>query len=240
MYEERFYRKDFANAWNSYEISIEETDILIKTEVPIDQERIRSLIIELREQVKEQIQEAPDFLSSLRPVPGKESAKPIIKEMIHKSAVVGTGPMSSVAGAIAEFVGRELMQFGGQFVVENGGDICIKKNGGIILGIYAGLDNPVNDFLLQINKTGKMLGVCSSSSRLGHSLSLGYADLVTVISESAVFADALATGIANRVCTDADVSRQIDKAKNYRLVKGLVIVKGNTIGLWGDITLAHK
>ncbi len=33
----------------------------------------------------------------------------------------GTGPMAAVAGAIAEFVGRELCRFSPEVIVENGG-----------------------------------------------------------------------------------------------------------------------
>ncbi len=240
MYEDRFYRKTFTDRWHACEINIGQTDILVKTEDRLDKSYISNLIKRLRSEIEEYISRFPEFETSLLPVRKQEPAGPIIQEMIEKTALVGTGPMSSVAGAIAEFMGRRLASAHGQFIVENGGDIWMKKQGDIFLGVYAGFDNPINDFLLKIPNKNGMLGVCSSSSVLGHSLSLGSADLVTVISESAIFADALATKIANRVCTDADVDKETNMAKQYELTRGVMIVRKDKIGLWGGINLVHK
>jgi ApbE superfamily uncharacterized protein (UPF0280 family) len=46
--------------------------------------------------------------------------------MIKTSDQVGVGPMAGVAGALSEFVGRELMKFSNNVILENGGDIFIK------------------------------------------------------------------------------------------------------------------
>jgi ApbE superfamily uncharacterized protein (UPF0280 family) len=45
------------------------------------------------------------------------------------------------------------------------------------------------------------VGVCSSSGRIGHSLSMGNSDVVCVIAKSAPLADAAATALANMVKT---------------------------------------
>ena len=42
----------------------------------------------------------------------------------HKADV---GPMAAVAGAIAEYVGKDLLQYSRNVIVENGGDIFIES-----------------------------------------------------------------------------------------------------------------
>ena len=41
--------------------------------------------------------------------------------MIEAGRKANVGPMAAVAGAIAEYVGRELLDFSPEIIVENGG-----------------------------------------------------------------------------------------------------------------------
>ena len=124
-----------------------------------------------------------------------------------------------------------------ELMVENGGDIFIKKQGNINLSLYAGKGSFVNGLTLLIENKDGEIGICSSSSLLGHSLSLGNADLATVISPSAVFADSLATKLANMVHREEDVGEAVEFAKSFSLTRGVLAVKGEKIGIWGNIQL---
>ncbi|MBC7333830.1 MAG: UPF0280 family protein, partial [Actinobacteria bacterium] len=80
-------------------------------------------------------------------------------------------------------------------------------------------------------------GVCSSSGSFGHSLSLGKSDLVTVLSASPIAADGAATAIANRISTPNDIKPTIDCFKKLDELKGILIIKDDKLGIWGNLEL---
>ncbi len=241
MYENRFYRQELKRTgWFSYEITLSQTDLHILSKDPLDQKYIYERTEKYRNDIQNYIKSYPEFETTLSAFELKGGEPPIVKEMIENTLSLDVGPMACVAGALAEFLGKDLGNFTSGFVIENGGDICIKKKGKISIGIYAGPGNIANNFFVSLQGKDAALGVCSSSSFLGHSLSLGSADLVTIISESTIFADGLATKIANRINTGSDVSRKIEELKEKPFVLGALIVKGDKIGLWGNLELEEK
>jgi len=54
------------------------------------------------------------------------------------AAKAGVGPMAAVAGAIAEYVGNELLEYTNEAIIENGGDIFMKSLKKRTVSIYAG------------------------------------------------------------------------------------------------------
>ena len=84
---------------------------------------------------------------------------------------------------------------------------------------------------------GTGLGVCTSSGTVGHSLSLGKADAVTVIAPSAALADAAATMICNQVQSESDIQRALAFAPKIEEVRGVIIIFGDQIGAWGEVEL---
>ena len=73
---------------------------------------------------------------------------------------------------------------------------------------------------------------------MGHSLSFGRADVVVVLSPSTSLADATATRIGNMVSDDADIPKAVEFAQNVEGLKGVVIIVGDKLGLWGDVKLS--
>ena len=147
--------------------------------------------------------------------------------------------MASVAGAIAEFVGSELLAFSPEIIVENGGDIFLKSLSKRLIGIYAGKSPLTGKIGLEINEEDTPLGICTSSGTVGHSLSYGKADAVIVLSKSATLADAAATAIANLIKQSSDIPSGIEFAKSIDGLKGVVIIEGNTMGLWGEVKISQ-
>jgi len=241
MYQERFYRKNFTKGWFSYEIVSGESDILVKSKRRLDERFISDLLNKYRKDIQDYIERFPEFKSCLSRFPLKRPAPKIVEEMIERTSLLDVGPMASVAGAIAEYLGKELLKFSDELLVENGGDIFIKKEDSISLGLYAGEGSFLNDLTLQIESPSSYLGICSSSSFLGHSLSLGSADLAVVVSTSATFSDALATKLANMVYREEDIQFAIDYACNlaYR-PEAVLILKREKVGLWGNLTIRGK
>jgi len=239
MYESRTYRhwinyKDLI----SFNVVIKETDLYICASSNLKRKAYR-LVSKYRDKLEGYIEQHPAFLTSLEPLPVDENAPRIVKTMSESAARVGVGPMASVAGAIAEFVGSELLAFSPEIIVENGGDIYLKSSEKRIVGIYAG-KSPLTDKIgLEINGEDTPLGICTSSGTVGHSLSYGKADAVIVLSKSATLADAAATAIGNLIKQPGDIPNGIEFAKGIEGLKGVIIIKGANIGLWGEVKICQ-
>jgi ApbE superfamily uncharacterized protein (UPF0280 family) len=145
--------------------------------------------------------------------------------------------MASVAGAIAEYVGNDLLAFSRNVIVENGGDIFLNTDRDIKVAIYAG-DSPLSYRVNLLLKAENMpLGVCTSSGTVGHSLSFGNADAVCVISKSSIMADAVATAIGNLVKSKNDIKIALERGIEIKSVSGILIIVGDTFGAIGEIEL---
>ena len=113
----------------------------------------------------------------------------IVKAMAVAAQKASVGPMAAVAGAIAEFVGKDLLKFSEQVIVENGGDIFIRTDRKRTLGIYAGEDSPFTGKLaIEVDPCESGMGICTSSGTVSHSLSFGNADKVKTGREAMIAA----------------------------------------------------
>jgi len=149
------------------------------------------------------------------------------------------GPMASVAGAIAQYVGIDCLEYSENVIVENGGDIYMNiLNNSVIIGVYAGKSPLSYKVRLKIRAENTPLGICTSSGRVGHSLSFGNADAVCVVSKSAILSDAAATYLCNLVQNDDDIERVLDIGVTIDGVIGLVIINEDKLGVRGEIELA--
>ncbi len=155
--------------------------------------------------------------------------------MVQAANLCGVGPMAAVAGAIAEFVGRELLNYSSEVIVENGGDIFIKSNKERMVSIFAGESPLSQKIILKIEVQKNFIGICTSSGTVGPSLSFGEADAVTVISDSVLLADAAATALGNIIKSEEDIRKGLIYAQKIKGIKGVVIIKEDKMGLWGEI-----
>ena len=221
-----------------FAVTIKETDLYIRATADLHRKASR-IVHKYRYQIEGYIKRSPRFQSSLEPIPMPEYAPDIIKEMIKAGNAAGVGPMASVAGAIAEYVGRELLTYSPEIIVENGGDIYLKTSKNRFVGIFAG-DSPLSGKLgIEVDATDTPLGVCASSGTVGHSLSYGKADAVIVLSESTALADAAARAVGNRVKKTIDIDNAIEFGRTITGLRGLVIIKGDKTGVWGDVKLCR-
>lgn len=222
----------------SFNVTVKETDLYIRATSNLERKTHR-MVLKYREQIEQYIEQNQEFLTSLKPLPTPTNAPRIVLEMIEAGRKANVGPMAAVAGAIAEYVGRELLEFSPEIIVENGGDIFLKITHKRVVGIYAG-DSPLTGKLgLEIKSEDTPLGVCTSSGTVGHSLSFGKADAVVVTAGSATLADAAATAICNRVKSPDDINGAIEFGRQIDGLKGIIIILGSNIGVWGDIKLCE-
>ena len=232
FYRERITAKDLV----SFPILIKETDLLIFADKLLKDEAKNS-VLNYRYQLEDYILKFPYFLDSLNPLALDESAPSIIKDMMRSALLAHVGPMASVAGAIAEFVGKDLLKHTKQIVVENGGDIFIKIAKDLTIGVYAGNSPLSNTLGLKITPDITPVGVCTSSGTVGHSLSFGKSDAVTVIARSTPLADAAATSIGNLVKEKKDIESGLEHAKSIKGIQGALIIVGDQFGAWGNVEI---
>jgi ApbE superfamily uncharacterized protein (UPF0280 family) len=239
IHTERSYRNEtLNNSLTIFTVNVRESDIFVRADNDL-REITLSALHKYRSYLEAYISLHPEFLTSLRPVQFDEFAPPIIRDMIVAGRKADVGPMAAVAGAIAEYVGKDLLQYSKNVIVENGGDIFIQSQHDIHVGVLAG-NSPLSGKLsIIIHKEEMPMGICTSSGTVGHSLSFGKSDAVCVKARSVALADAAATAIGNLVKSKIDISRALRIGMKIDEVLGIAIVCKDQFGAIGDIELAN-
>ena len=199
-------------------------------------EVVKEEIVRQRNLLEEYLKSHPLFKTSLTPVDPEQGAPECVLRMARAAETTGVGPMAAVAGTMAQMAGEAALASGGkEAVIENGGDIFLFSRYVIRIGVFAG-DSPLSRTLtLRIQPEKMPLCVCSSSSVMGHSLSFGRCDLATVFSEDGSLADAAATLGCNLVTREQDIRKTLDTIISIQGIQGILIVKGDKIGIAGDV-----
>jgi ApbE superfamily uncharacterized protein (UPF0280 family) len=235
-YQRRFYR-DWVNAKDLHLARIvdKETDLQILTDRPIDKDFVKARLRLYRFAIENYIAKDRRFLTALKPLKVELNAPVIVKEMSRCADKANVGPMAGVAGAIAGFLGRDLLREGYKdVIIENGGDIFLKTVKRRLIGIYSGRSKLWNRLSLKIKPSDTPLGICTSSGRIGHSLSFGLADSVIILSKNACLADAVATAAGNLVKSRQDLKMALNFARAIRGVIGVVIIIKDNLISWGQ------
>jgi ApbE superfamily uncharacterized protein (UPF0280 family) len=237
MYEARTYRywiesKDLVAS----NVTVKETDLYIRASKNLRSKALKA-VKKYRESLESYIKRHPDFQTSLEPVEIDKNTPVIVKLMADSAEKAGVGPMASVAGAIAELVGSELLEFSPEVIIENGGDIYIKSHKNRTVSVFAGESALTGKIGLVVKAEHTPCGVCTSSGTVGHSLSYGKADAVVVVAPSTALADASATAIGNLIRNPDDIQKGIEYGMNIEGLRGILIVVGDSIGAWGEIEL---
>ena len=237
MDEERFYcRLHDSGDLVHFNVKVGETDLDIGARKILLEEALE-LVRKYRRKIEDYIKESPAFLTSLKPLSCGLKAPPIIKDMCLAAEKAGVGPMAAVAGAISQYVGQGLLTFTREIIVENGGDIFIKSNRDRIIGVYAG-ESPLSGKVgFKIKGEDCPMGVCTSSGKVGHSLSFGRADAAVILAPDTILADAVATATCNLVKSADDIQYAVDFAKGIEGVTGVLVIIGDRLGAWGKIEL---
>jgi len=239
MYEERTYRNLVkTDDLIKFEVIVKETDLLIRAKSDLHNEA-RESVLKYRHQLETYIATSPEFQRSLVPIKDDPYAPEIVREMIRASQSAQVGPMAAVAGAMAEWVSRDLLKLSKEVIIENGGDIYLATSKERTIGIYAG-DSPLTLKIgIVIRPEESPLGICTSSGTVGHSLSFGKADAVCIVSKSAALADAAATAVGNVVREKKDIEKGLEKGKEIEGVLGALIIIEEKMGVWGNIELTR-
>lgn len=232
IYRQRHQKKGLV----SFDITARETNLNIQADSDFSEQALAAAL-EVRQYIENYITANPVFAHSLVPLETPAVAPAIIRDMIKVGQLTGTGPMASVAGAVAEYTGKKLLTQSSQVVVENGGDIFIKSDSETTFTVYAGTSPLSMKAGIKIKKKTEPFAMCTSSGSIGHSKSFGKADAATVLSSSCCLADAAATALCNRIQAPSDIEKAVNWGKQIPGIDGLVIIMGKQMGLWGELQL---
>jgi ApbE superfamily uncharacterized protein (UPF0280 family) len=237
-FQERFYRNQVYNKLlKEYSITVRETDLFILSDADFSDVALTS-VYKHRAYIESYIKYYPDFLTSLTPLKDDFFAPDIVRDMLKAANLANVGPMAAVAGAIADYVGRDiLLHESKNVIVENGGDIFIRTEEQVTVGVFAG-DSPLSyKVRIKIRPEQMPVGICTSSGTVGHSFSYGRADAVCVLAKTASIADAAATAIGNIVKQKEDIRKALEEGRKMKEVSGVLIIVGDQLGACGDIEL---
>ena len=229
--------------WKCFRTGYRETDLWVAVGADCyrsDTEKYTmDRILFYRSVLEEHIAVFPEFRDSLVPVIAPAGAHPLLRDMYEAAQAAGTGPMSAVAGAMAEYITRDILEEykADEVIVENGGDIFMKLTSPATIAVFAG-NSPLSDKIaLHIKPEETPLSVCCSSGTVGHSLSFGMADACTIACHFGALADAYATAFCNEVKKKEMVIEVTEHALQMPEIVSVVIIAGDKVGLGGNIEI---
>ncbi len=192
-------------------------------------------VLRARADIERQITLDPFFLTTFEPYDRALAENEAAVRMCDASEAVGIGPMACVAGAVAQ-AGLEAMVARGcrHGWIDNGGDIALILEEPTTIEVFSDPET-CNAVAFEMRTLGKMMGVCSSSGKLGHSISLGQSDISVAVADSAVLADAMATAIGNAAHADHGLETAFaDVSSVDGFIGGMVMLDG-AVGIVGDL-----
>ncbi|HOX54677.1 MAG: UPF0280 family protein [Candidatus Omnitrophica bacterium] len=237
-YQPRFYRNwlDKKELFTKH-IVVGESDILISSDVDLDEDFLRARISDYRKNIAKYILCDRNFSTSLTPIRVSKGAPLIVKDMAEAAKKSGVGPMAAVAGAIADYLAKDLKNMTKELIIENGGDIFLKTKTKRRIGIYAGDSKLSGKIVIEIDGKKTPLGVCTSSGTVGHSLNFGITDATVIVAKTSTLADAVATATSNIVKKSEDIKKAINFAKSIQGVTAILIIVKDLLSAWGDIKI---
>ncbi|MBR4696867.1 MAG: UPF0280 family protein [Candidatus Methanomethylophilaceae archaeon] len=191
-------------------------------------------VFEARSSIERKIAEDPFFGITYEPYLEDPKDDDIVRRMCRASVRSGVGPMAGVAGAVAVHVVERMVAAGApEAIVENGGDIAFYSRRPVPVGIYA--DDSVFKDVGFLIRSDIVTGICSSSAKIGPSVSLGASDLCTVFSDDVILADCCATLLGNKVKGPDCLAEAVESVGSIEGVKGCVAVCAGKVAMFGDV-----
>jgi ApbE superfamily uncharacterized protein (UPF0280 family) len=188
-----------------------------------------------RRDIERQIRKDRFFLTTLEPYDPGSCTSEITTRMCEATRLAGVGPMASVAGAIAQAGLEAMVSQGARHAwVDNGGDIAMILESPATIEIFT-LPGSPKASAFDLRPTEGIIGICSSSGRLGHSISFGDSDIAVAIADDAVTADAFATALGNRVKDRDSLTTCFDLLKGKKKVRGGLAVIDGAVALYGNV-----
>lgn len=237
-YINRIYRSHFQQErWHFFGVQYKESDLYIGVEknswhpqMPIF---ANQQLQALRQEMDHWIIQHPEYAQALKPINIPQNGPLIFQEMAQVALLTGIGPMSAIAGAVAEHIGKAIKkQFNVvEILVENGGDIYADIQQELDVSVFAGRSPLSEKVGLSIPATYSSLGICTSSGTIGPSLSFGKADAVMIVCQDVKLADSYATAFANQIQTVNDIPDCIHRIQTCPQIIAAIAIKDDKMGI---------
>jgi len=195
----------------------------------------KEAVFDARASIEAAIASDPYFASTWEPIEAVTDDR-VIRRMCSAAAAAEVGPMAAVAGTVAWEAVEAMRDAGaGTVVADNGGDIALVCERPVTVGIYSG--GPLRNLGLSVGPRSDVLGICSSSAKVGHSISLGESHVCTVVAEDVSLADAFATALGNMVASDDvhHLQECVSRVASFKGVKGAMANIGENLAMAGDL-----
>jgi ApbE superfamily uncharacterized protein (UPF0280 family) len=194
-------------------------------------------IFETREDIERFIAIDPLFRDTLEPYEEPASVHPVIRRMCDAARLADVGPMAAVAGVVADEAVKAMVSAGSRHcVVDNGGDIAMLLSSPTDVGIFT-LNPKFQGLGLRFVPYKDRYSVCTSSAKVGPSISFGVAEAATVFSPDAAVADACATRLGNLVKSDEEevIKGALDDVTWIPGVDGALVIVGDKMAVKGNV-----
>ena len=232
-----------------YHFSEKDSDVTLISESKTAIVKAKESLLHNRLILEKFIKKNNKFLTSFSPIKIKTEFE-IINLMSEASVLCDVGPMAAVAGAFADIM-LNIMKVGDKkdyvtakiALVENGGEIAVDSEENMKIALYAGFNELNLNIGFMIEKKDCPIGIGTSSSTIGHAISLGQADAVTIFAKNATLADGAATRIANLVKgfdVEKSIKNALDATEDIAGVYGAFISRDNKIGQVGKLPKMFK
>ena len=194
-------------------------------------------VFDARDIILRKISEDPFFKTTYDPYPASKDDDELIQRMCQASEVAGVGPMAGVAGAVAVFAVERMAEDGAEYaIVENGGDIAMKIDRDVTVGVFQD-DERFRDIAFRVRRRDGIFGICSSSAKIGPSVSLGETSISTVFSDDVILADACATALGNMIRDGGqqEMSSALETIGRKEGVEGCISISNGLMAMFGNV-----
>ncbi len=230
IYERKSYRNRIPLAHSvTFEIEVRETNLAIQAQSDLTA-KAKDSVFRYRYQIEEYLRQHPAFREAEAPIQTYASAPEIARYCDLASRLTNIAPMLCMSGAIADFVGRDLVGDSQNIIVSSGGDSFIRSSIPLEIYLYA-QGSPLHERLvLSLPLLKKTFGLGTFVPKKG-------INAITVLSRSASWASAYATDMGLRLAAGENLNSVLDRAQNYVDVGGIIVVSGSRIIAVGDMIL---
>lgn len=206
----------------------------------IDNVRDEARIIALKhwEQLEAYVAGHSAFKTSYVPQPVGAAAPTVVRAMGEAAEAAGVGPMLTMPGAMAEAVARDLSAHAREVVVSTEGDTFAmhRRPQTFVVEPPMGPDRPGVGVRIE---AGGPFAFYASTGRARINPGIGHARVVAVLADHGAVADAAASAIGMAMLHPKHVDRALLATRRLegRGLRGVVILAGSQMGLWGDMEI---
>ena len=179
----------------------------------------------------------PQLLKTKSPKRVGFGAPRVVREISSAGRKAKLGPSSALIGAVAEYVGKELLKSSKEVVVDGGGKMFMKINRTRRVMVHAGASPFSEKIALEIDADQTPMGISLLNEQDTSEFHQGKPDAVIITSGSAALAESSAYAIGNVISSIDDIQGGLNVAKRIRGIRSILIIKGDHIGASGRMKI---